>query len=279
MNTIRLIILVDNNAQAGCSAEHGFALWLETADKRILFDAAQNSNTLLGNAKALGIDLTRTDTLILSHGHYDHTGGIGFLLEKVPGLQVYFHPDIFSRRYAVSGENVRSIGITPQNIRLLQSLENEKRIHPGGLPVRLTDHVFISGEIPRITPFESPGENFFLDATGREKDHLYDDISLYINTAEGLLICTGCCHAGIVNTLTQIQMISGKQKIHTLLGGLHLHSAENDRIDRTIEEMKRMSVEQIIGCHCTGDGPLELLSHHFSCTQGFAGMELKFFLP
>lgn len=272
-NGICIKILVDNSSIKKCTSEHGLALWIETDDKKVVFDTGQNSNTLLSNAKALGVDLSEADTLILSHGHYDHTGGVSEILKLSPETDVYYHPALISSHYAVRSDSVRSIGIPDSSLDCLEK-HPKQRIHHILKPSKISQRICISGEIPRINDFEDTGGPFYLNPEGTIPDQLPDDLSIWIETPKGLVVCTGCCHSGLINTLNHITKTSKVDNIVALIGGLHLMNGSETRIQSTVEQLKQFSISQIIPCHCTGERAVELLSDHFHSTQGYAGMEI-----
>jgi 7,8-dihydropterin-6-yl-methyl-4-(beta-D-ribofuranosyl)aminobenzene 5'-phosphate synthase len=267
-------ILVDNFADRDLIPEHGFSLWIEAGGEHILFDTGQSNEALQKNAKTLGIDLSITDRLILSHGHYDHTGGIPAVAESAPQLKIHFHPALFSARYSVREGIARPIGMTAASISSLQRMA-EKYKFPSREPVQLSDRVFTSGEIRRTCDFERIEEPFYLDGQGTVADPVADDQAVYIKTTRGLLVLTGCCHAGVINTLRHIQKISGEKKIHSLIGGLHLRNCGSRRLEQTIDELRQLEITQIIACHCTGENGVEQLSGSLHCLRGYAGLTIS----
>lgn len=275
MNNTSVTILIDNHAGPGCISEHGFSLWIEAVGKNILFDTGQHGEVLFENAKALNMDLPTTDALILSHGHYDHTGGMPELLKAAPQADIYYHPDLFTTRYAVTDDIAKNVSISDSSKDILSKVQANK-IHRVSRPEKVADNVFITGEIPRVTDFETTGGNFHLNQAGTAPDHLLDDLAIWIETDLGLVVCTGCCHSGIINTLQHIKNISNSTTIHTLIGGLHLLNASNQRLTRTIQELSNFSIQQLVPCHCTGDRATELLKQTFACTPGYAGMNISF---
>jgi 7,8-dihydropterin-6-yl-methyl-4-(beta-D-ribofuranosyl)aminobenzene 5'-phosphate synthase len=271
---VRIRILVDDKAGHGLIAEHGFSLWIEHLGKKILFDTGQK-DALLPNAERLGIDLSQADMLVLSHGHYDHTGGVAEVINRSNGIQVFAHTDVLVDRYSMRDDGAAAIQIQPDSAEALRNIP-EDQIHWTTESKRLYDHVSVSGMIPRLTDFEDTGGAFFLDSEATQPDLIDDDQSIWIKTSKGLVVCAGCCHSGIINTLEHITKISGESKIHTLLGGLHLLNADENRLSKTVEGLGSFDIHQMYPCHCTGKGAVEYLSKNLSSNvvPGYAGLEL-----
>ena len=272
MDSLKMTILVDNNAADNLSAEHGFSLWVETDNKKILFDTGQGS-AMKNNAAILGVDLTTADLLILSHGHYDHTGGLADLLHVNQGVHVYFHAAAFLPRYSVSNGIARPIKMTSDAMIAINSLP-ENRVHWVTKPVHLSESIGITGEIPRVTDYEDTGGSFYFDQDGKRADPIKDDLAFWLKTPKGLVICIGCCHAGIVNTLEYICQQSGENNIHTVIGGLHLLNADDTRLQKTVDALQKFNIENFIPCHCTGDAAIEYIAGKWHTRKGYAGLEI-----
>ncbi|MDD8043047.1 MAG: MBL fold metallo-hydrolase [Verrucomicrobiota bacterium] len=249
---IRILILVDNQTVGGLEVEHGFAAWIETPDLRILFDTGQ-SDIVARNADRLHCDLGKADVCVLSHGHYDHTGGLPAVLNLNRRLQLYAHPDCLLERYSIhEGAGPKPVSMPAAARAALEHLpENQinwvlgwERIGPG---------LFLTGPIPREHPMEDTGGPFFLDREGTQKDWIRDDLALCIQTNKGLIVVTGCCHSGVLNTLAFVtSRFRDTPIVDTLLGGLHLNSAPEARMKATIADLRARSIRQIVACHCTG---------------------------
>lgn len=248
---IDITILVDNQAGPGLTNEHGFSLWIETAGRHILFDTGQGRALPL-NARALGVDLRKTDLLVLSHGHYDHTGGIPHVLHVAPNVHVYCHPGVVQPRYSLRNGSPKPIQMPAKSMTGLDRLP-EKHLHWISAAVMLSENMGLTGPIPRQTPYEDTGGPFYLDPETHHADPIEDDIALWIKTDEGLVVCVGCCHAGIVNTLNHARRLSGVSRIRAVIGGFHLLNADRQRLDQTLAAMTALSIENVIPCHCTGE--------------------------
>ncbi len=248
---VNITILVDNHAGDGLTGEHGLAMWIRAAGKTILFDTGQGS-AFEKNVRLLGVDLRKADALVLSHGHYDHTGGIPQVLREVSGIEVYCHPAVVRPRYALRNGTATAIQMPRKSKAALDTLSPE-RLHWVQHPLMLSDTIGITGFIRRKTDFEDTGGPFYLDPDGKRPDLIDDDLALWIRTDQGLVVCLGCCHAGLVNTIQHIRGTSGTEKIRAIIGGLHLMAADSQRIGRTIDALRSYSPSIIVPCHCTGD--------------------------
>lgn len=269
-----LTVLVDNKAGFGCVSEHGYALWIDAGEKRILLDTGQGS-ALAGNARALGIDLGLTDSLVLSHGHYDHTGALPLVLGAAPQARLHCHPGVTEPRYSVRDGQARDIRMPQASMRALNALP-PNRLRWSGEPASLGAGMGLSGYIPRRTDFEDTGGPFFFDPHGHRADPIDDDQSLWIATDEGLVVCTGCCHAGLINTLTHLRGITGEGRIRAVIGGLHLGAASDERLEKTARALREMKPGLVVPCHCTGEAATAWLADHLDCEvrTGYAGMRL-----
>lgn len=248
---------MDNHAGDGLIDEHGLSMWIKTAGKTILFDTGQGS-AFGKNAHRLGMDLSETDALVLSHGHYDHTGGIPQVLREAPEVDVYCHPGVVRPRYAIRNGTAKAIQIPRESKAAIDALSS-KHLHWIQHPMMLSDAIGITGFIPRKTDFEDTGGAFYLDPERKCPDLIDDDLALWIRTDQGLVVCLGCCHAGLVNTIHHIRSISGTDRIRAIIGGLHLMNAESQRIEQTVDALRSFSPDIIVPCHCTGDNALALL--------------------
>ncbi|MBN2686263.1 MAG: MBL fold metallo-hydrolase [Pontiellaceae bacterium] len=268
-------ILVDNHAAPGLLEEHGFAAWIEAGGKRILFDTGAGK-ALRPNTEQTPYDASRAEMLVLSHGHFDHTGAVDYVLERNPEIQVYAHLGIFRERYSLyEGKPPKEISM-PSEQRLVTANLLDSKLHWVREPLSIAPGVWLSGPIPRNHPMEDVGGPYFQDAQGRWPDSIPDDQSLWIETSEGLLVICGCCHAGLINTLEHIRTVSDGAPILGIIGGFHLGKASTERLKATVDVLRELNLKFLIPCHCTGSAAVDYLKQNlsFPVQAGFAGFEL-----
>jgi len=276
MTHASLKILVDNRAEEGLEKEHGLSMWIEVDGRRILFDTG-TGKLLENNARKLGVNVYSADLLVLSHGHYDHTGGVSGFLQHTSRSHVYCHPSVVLPRYAIRNGSAVPIHMPHDSIAAVDKL-SDSRLHWVQEPVRLGEHVGLTGHIPRKTSFEDTGGPFYLDPAGDRPDPIDDDMALWIRTQKGLVVVTGCCHAGLINTLDYIFHLNNGMKICTLIGGFHLMGASPLRLDLTMQALAAFEIDLLVPCHCTGQAAVELLKQTFDLrvSTGAAGKLLQF---
>lgn len=258
---LRITTLVEDTAGGrGLLAEHGLSFWIEMGARKILFDTGQGL-VLTGNARQLGIHLEQAEAVIISHGHYDHTGGLSETLRLARQARVYAHPAALMPKYARNTDgSIREIGIP---------LLNEEKIREQAdlilteKPVEIGEGFFLTGPVPRRTDFEDVGGPYFSDPACLCPDALTDDQSAFIETPDGTIVILGCAHAGVINTLDYIRELTGNRRIHTVLGGMHLLAAGSVRMHKTVEGLCRIDARRLVPCHCTGFAALAWLWHAF----------------
>jgi len=243
----RLTILCENSVRpmAGLIGEHGFACYVETPDGNYLFDTGQGLG-LIQNAVVLKKSLSDLKAVLLSHGHYDHTGGLPDVLRRTGPIDIYGHPDLFLPRYR---EN-RFIGV-PHRREYLEAMgarfvlsKEMTEVAPG---------LWLTGEVPRRTPFEQGDPLMTVTCCGGSvHDELLDDLSLVIDSAQGLILVLGCAHAGLVNIMEHVLEKTGKDGFYAIIGGTHLGFADDAQFEQTLRALDNYRVAKLGVSHCTG---------------------------
>lgn len=246
---MKITVLCDNLTTSGCLAEHGYAALIVADGKRILLDTGAGG-VIASNVQRLGIRLDRFDAIVLSHGHRDHCGGLPAVLEQAGPTLVVAHPAIFAERIRKQNGKWVSMGLAFTQ-PYIESLGGKWRLTDKAY--RFSDNVFTTGRVRRVTDFESPPAAFKVRHNGRIiADPFDDDLALCVRTRRGIVVVTGCGHAGLVNILHHVRRQTKNEPIAAVFGGAHLGGESADRIGKTIEELRRLDVRKIALTHCTG---------------------------
>ena len=249
---LRITILAENSVVVPFDVigEHGFSAFVEMDGFNFLFDTGQGK-ALINNALALKKDLSSAQFLYLSHGHYDHTGGMVDLLKIKSPIDVYAHPDMFSERYWFKGGVQKYIGVQFSK-EYLESLGANFKFHKDFQEI--AKNVYSSGEVERSTPFEKIDAEMKVKNENGElvQDQIWDDYSMAIKTSKGLVVILGCAHAGIVNILNHFIKKTGEKEIYAVLGGTHLGFANDEQIDETVKVLDKYNIQKLGVSHCTG---------------------------
>ena len=238
--------------------QHGISMLLSAFrgddKKNILMDVAQDPGALFENFKRMEISPAGIDGIVLTHCHFDHTRGVATVLAEIgkKDIPLIAHPDIFRLNF-INDPFLRHVGVMAGDT--LQDIEAS-----GAAPYLTKDALQImpglitTGEVERLTDFEEAGIDLFTIKNGRVvKDMMWDDISLVADVKDrGLVIVTGCSHAGIANITHHAKKITGTSKVHGIMGGFHLVDASDERIRKTILALKELDPDWIYAGHCTG---------------------------
>ena len=246
--------------------QHGISLYVTAVKgevrRNILIDVAQNPEALLHNMPLLGIDPADIDMIVLTHCHYDHTQGLVEILKSIgkKDLPVIAHPDLFRLDFIVQ-PYLRHVGVMALDSRAAIE-EQGGRLFLTSDPLQLLPGLMTTGYVKRQTDFEEVGISLkTIDENGGViPDPMKDDISVMAAVGDkGLVLLTGCSHAGIVNIVRHATEVSGIGNVDTIIGGLHLVEAPTDRITKTVEALKSLNVGTVFAGHCTGfDAQVEL---------------------
>jgi 7,8-dihydropterin-6-yl-methyl-4-(beta-D-ribofuranosyl)aminobenzene 5'-phosphate synthase len=257
LQELRLTIVVENSAPLGnfsIWAQHGLSIFLDLdygrEKMKLLLDTGASSEVMLHNADALHIDLHHLDLICLSHGHYDHTGGLMGVLQRVNGrICILAHPDIFAPKL-IARPFLQFIG--PPFCRAEAEAAGAMMLDCRG-PADIAPGVMTTGEVSRLETFENAA-GFWTVKDGQYcEDNIPDDQALAINIeGKGLAVITGCAHAGIINTIKHAQKITGVDELYAVIGGFHLMGADEMRIDATAEALRKLDPAIVRPGHCTG---------------------------
>jgi len=250
--SIKITTLVENTVPANHAqlrGEHGLSFLIETDHNKILFDTGQGL-TILGNADALKIKLGDIDTVVLSHGHFDHTGGLKHLMERNTDFTLIAHPDVFGNKFLKSEGKFLPIGMPIQK-KVFEKKGIKLKLEEDS--VEIAPGIMTTGKIEMKTDFEDVEAMFFRKDDGYEvPDTIPDDISLILKTPEGRVVIFGCAHRGAANILSQVIRMTGDKKIYAVVGGLHLMRSNEGKRKKLFEYLKRFNIEKLIVGHCTG---------------------------
>ncbi|MBN2610660.1 MAG: MBL fold metallo-hydrolase [Bacteroidales bacterium] len=234
---MNISVLVDNTAGGKTEAEHGLSYLVEFQEKRILFDSGQ-SNLFMRNAAKMEVDISQPDVIVLSHGHFDHGDGLGYL----SGGRMICHPGCFVKRCRKADHSYIGLKDTRETFEAKFDLKTSKE------PLKISDGFYFLGEVPRVTDFESKSTSFVFE--DNSPDFVMDDSAISMQLDNGIFVVTGCGHSGIVNTLEHAKRVTGENRIYGIMGGFHLKRADIQTAE-TIKYLKENNVKHVLPSHCT----------------------------
>lgn len=282
----RAMPLVGMEVKNSILAEHGFSSLVTVtegeASRCMLFDFGFSENGAAFNADALGADLTRVESMALSHGHLDHVGGIQELVKRTGKTDVplVLHPAAF--------RNPRFMKISDDFKLIFPAFTREKAEAAGAAvvdteqPYTLLDHAAaFLGQIPRTTPFEKGAPNLYCEIDGQEQPDPFDDDSAIVFNVKGkgLVVLSGCAHSGIVNTVAYAKEATGVDKVMAVMGGFHLSGMDVDTvIQPTVDALKAFNPTFIVPTHCTGRQAIQMIEKEMpdSFVLNMSGTRLTF---
>jgi len=272
---LKITTLADDYAGSSrCLSQHGVSFLIEISYKDgekhvLLFDTGIYAEPIIFNAEKLQAPLHKLDTIVLSHSHYDHTGGLIGLLKEIRAkhpIKIFAHPNIFKQTF-YKGNHGKNIGM--ENSKTSKLVEDSNGVWKlSEEPIEIVENVYFTGKIPRSTSFEkdltiqlqTQVNGIWVD------DHIEEEVAIYIETPKGIVVVSGCSHVGIVNIVQHAQRLANGKKVLAVIGGFHLLSAEETRIKDTAEALYKMGVEKVITGHCTG-GKAEYIFQKFFESQ------------
>jgi 7,8-dihydropterin-6-yl-methyl-4-(beta-D-ribofuranosyl)aminobenzene 5'-phosphate synthase len=260
LSSLKISVLAEDSVayESPYLGQHGISFLLtaqrDGIERNILVDVAQNPDALLENMKKLGVSASCIDAIGLTHCHYDHTQGLGRILKEIgkKDLPVIAHPDIFRLNF-ITDPYLRHVGVMKGDSR------EDIEAAGGSLfltrdPLELMPGLITTGEVERVTDFEEVGIALYtLEGNKVKSDSMRDDISLVAHIkGKGLVIITGCSHAGIVNIVKQAIALTETEKVHGIIGGFHLIDAPVERMQKTAQALKEFNPDWVYAGHCTG---------------------------
>jgi 7,8-dihydropterin-6-yl-methyl-4-(beta-D-ribofuranosyl)aminobenzene 5'-phosphate synthase len=272
---LRLVCIVDDAsaAESRFKGIHGLSFWIETQHGNVLLDTGADGGVLLHNLEVAGIDSCGMDAIALSHAHDDHTGGLAALLQRTGKVDLYANPGIFEERFSRRDGEMRSRGLAVTR----EELEQLADLHLSAEPQQILPGMYTTGTIiDRPEPEGRSAHHFVRGPDGWAPDPYEDDMSIVVQTDEGLILVCGCCHAGLLNTLRTVDMVF-EGDVVAILGGMHLGDLSDEQLQRIVQVLKGYGPPRLYPNHCTGERALAVLAEAFGerVTHCPAGTEVR----
>lgn len=276
-------IILDNVSVSGDDLKTiGFSalidiLYKDNSKSSILFDTGYNGEDIEHNIKKLSIDLGQTEKVFLSHGHFDHTGGLTSALKYTKnGTTIYCHPSTVDPKILNRNSvNENYVGFTAKN--RLDELQIDNKFEFCRNQFEVSPGVFTVGDIPRNSDYETvKGMLLSVDKLNNgvyQNDMIEDDMSLLVEVGlDDLVLITGCCHSGIINNIDYIQQNYPNKNIIGIIGGLQLHVAEQDQLDETLKKLKELQLKKFYPLHSSGEKGIEFFNKNFADITNVGGV-------
>lgn len=266
---MKITILTENrNCDNNCINENGLSIYIEMNDNKLLLDSGI-TNAFLKNAETLGINLDEVNTIVLSHGHWDHGNGLKYINTK---KTLILHPECYTERYSLR-RNMAFAGINETREELLKKFELIETKEP----YKIFENVWFLGQINR--KFEVPVKNLPTVLKDEKTDYLYDDCGgIAIKTEKGIVVFSSCSHSGIDNIIEQSKQITGEDRVIAVIGGFHLKEI-NSYTDQIIQYFKNNNIQSAYMGHCTSDEVIdyfkEKLNGYTEVKKLFAGAKFE----
>ncbi|MCI8668626.1 MAG: MBL fold metallo-hydrolase [Lachnospiraceae bacterium] len=273
---IRVTTLVENhpNMVLCVPGEHGLSMKVEYKGNSLLFDTGQ-TGIFLDNADKMNIDLTDINDIILSHGHYDHTGGLQSFLKKYFEKNIYVGRNFFDRKYRKNQDGsivyngnpfLTEDGaeqVTPDNVAVIK--ESGSTFHTINSRIyKMDEGMWLVRDFKMKNDFEKLNAGFYIGRNSEYyPDRFSDEVVLCLETTKGIVILAGCSHVGIINIVETVKEYFAGRPIRGIIGGTHLIHAGEERLNRTIEELKKLDLEFLAVSHCTGDDNIHRIREEF----------------
>ncbi|MGB9796156.1 MBL fold metallo-hydrolase [Fervidobacterium gondwanense] len=245
-----LTILCDDELNEPLIREHGFSVLVEKdGEPPLLFDTG-HTDVFLRNAEIIGKNLLEVGNVVISHGHYDHAGGLRYLANLGKRFNVFLREEAFLPKY--SGERFTGVQWEEAKDGFDFMIVKDKLM-------RISQSMYIFGPARLNNNFEEPDSKFFVEKNGqRIRDFFEEELNLVVDEGDGIILITGCAHRGIVNIVKDATELFGKQ-VKLLMGGFHLYNLPESKGRRTIEALTFLGVKKIIPYHCSGELIKEML--------------------
>ncbi len=249
---IRFKFLVENKTDnPGIMAEHGLSIYIEACGLKILFDAGA-TDLIIANAAKMHVELSDVDMAVVSHGHYDHTGGFPAFCRINEIAPIYIHKNAFRESYALKDGRLHGDN---DGIRWTadELADIEKRIVFTDGITRINDDIYVSGTIPYENDFTPTEKFYYRDGAGNiTEDDMSHEQCLVIRQPEGLYIFSGCSHRGVISAMNAGKSIFPGEKIAALVAGMHLYGASEEERRQVVSKIAGENPECVIPVHCTG---------------------------